>query len=107
MDESDIACEPGRFGVREPRGGRPAVDVKQLDLILVPGLGFDRRGGRLGRGRGYYDRLLSCSVAKRIGVAFTEQCVPEAPVEPHDMRMNCIVSPAGWSFVAADSAALD
>ena len=89
-------CERGRFGVREPKKRLPPIRISQLDLILVPGLLFDHRGGRLGRGKGHYDRLLSQSAASFCGIAFAEQMVAETPMGPHDVRMNCIVTPEGW-----------
>jgi 5-formyltetrahydrofolate cyclo-ligase len=66
---SDLA--PGSFGVLEPSAQAPAADPV-ADLILVPGLGFDCSGARLGRGRGYYDRLLSGFQGLRAGLCFNE-----------------------------------
>lgn len=88
--------EPGRFGVREPSAAAPLVPLNQLDLILVPGLGFDENGGRLGRGGGYYDRLLSRASGTRCGVAFDEQIGQDIPLEPHDELMNHILTPTRW-----------
>lgn len=85
-----------RFGVREPKSGSPVVPWKQLDLVLVPGLAFDRRGARLGRGRGFYDRLLVDCAGHRCGVAFDAQIVEAVPEEAHDRRMNSILTPTLW-----------
>ena len=87
---------PARFGVREPKSGSPVVPWKQLDLVLVPGLAFDRRGARLGRGRGFYDRLLVDCAGHRCGVAFDAQIVEAVPEEAHDRRMNSILTPTRW-----------
>ncbi len=69
------------------------VAPESVDLILVPGLAFTRDGHRLGRGRGYYDRLLArLPRTKRIGVCFECQLVDDIPTEPHDMRVDEIVT---------------
>jgi len=86
----------GRYGIREPRSSCKTVTLKQLDLILVPGVAFDLRGRRLGRGKGYYDRLLAAIRGHKCGVAFDEQIVLRVPVEPHDSDVNCILTPTRW-----------
>ena len=63
-----------------------------LDLIIVPGLGFDSECRRLGRGAGYYDRLLSESRAYKVGFCFDEQLLDEVCTEEHDVRMDCVVT---------------
>lgn len=87
---------PGKFGVREPVGTCAEVPLKQLDLVLVPGIAFDARGGRLGRGKGFYDRLLLGVRGTKCGVAFDEQLVDAVPVGPLDIRLNCILTPTRW-----------
>ncbi len=95
-------CDPltqvqaARFGIREPVEGCLQVSLNRLDLILVPGVAFDLHGRRLGRGTGYYDRLLSPFRGKTCGVAFDEQVVNELPVESHDVLLNCILTPTRW-----------
>jgi len=90
---------PGRFGVMEPDAGCPIILRNQLDLILVPGIGFSINGDRLGRGKGYYDRLLSGVSGFRCGVAFDCQIVTSLPVEPHDVRLNGILTPTRWQQI--------
>lgn len=87
----------GRHGVRVPGEACPMVDPAALGLILVPGVGFDPRGGRLGRGGGFYDRLLSdrSISALAIGVCFSAQVVGEVPREAHDRRMDGLATEAG------------
>lgn len=91
--EADL--EPGRFGIREPREGCGVVPMRRLDFVLVPGLAFDARGGRLGRGRGFYDRLLVSVMGTTCGVCLDEQMVPGVPVENHDIRVKLVATPRG------------
>ncbi len=72
----------------------PAVDPARVDLILVPGLAFTTDGLRLGRGGGYYDRLLASLPprTRRIGVCFATQIVATLPTEPHDQRVARVVT---------------
>jgi 5-formyltetrahydrofolate cyclo-ligase len=88
--------QPGHFGIREPREHCPTVQLNQLDFVLVPGVAFDVRGCRLGRGRGFYDRLLTAVRGTKCGVAFDQQIVSEIPVEPHDIQLDCILTPTRW-----------
>jgi 5-formyltetrahydrofolate cyclo-ligase len=86
----------GDYGAREPN---PAISpglARELDFALVPGLGFDKTGGRLGRGLGHFDRLLSETAAVLCGVAFAGQIIAGAPIEDHDVLMNYLVTPEGW-----------
>lgn len=90
---------PGAFQIPEPhRELRTLADrqvrAEELDLIFVPGVAFDRRGGRLGRGRGFYDRFLQQvrPDASLIGLAFECQVLDEIPVAEHDILMDKIVT---------------
>jgi 5-formyltetrahydrofolate cyclo-ligase len=87
----------GQMNVWEPRPHCPPIDIAALDIILVPGLAFTRAGARLGRGGGYYDRLLShpdCR-AERIAVAFDLQLVDHLTVEFHDQHIHQIITESG------------
>lgn len=86
----------GHFGVREPSPVCPGHPINLLDVVLVPGVAFDLRGRRLGRGAGYYDRLLTGVRGTTCGIAFDEQISGALPVEPHDMHVNCILTPTRW-----------
>jgi 5-formyltetrahydrofolate cyclo-ligase len=86
----------GEFGIREPGHECSELATNQLDFLLVPGLAFDLHGGRLGRGKGYFDRLLTAVRGTTCGVAFDEQIVREVPVESHDVHVNCILTPTRW-----------
>ena len=92
---------PGKFGVLEPASDAPE-SPGNWDLILVPGMAFDRRGGRLGRGRGYYDRFLSIHRdILRVGICFDEQLVSSVPSEDHDIRMHALITPSAILSFAA------
>ena len=81
----------GHYGIREPLA--PALlPMSQIDLIAVPGVAFDRKGNRLGRGGGYYDRLLDGFPGISAAVAFGFQILPHIPAEPHDRPVDRIVT---------------
>ena len=75
----------GAFGIAEPDG--PAADPADIDLMIVPAVALDQHCQRLGRGRGYYDRLLARCRAFTIGVAFDCQWVDEVPTDKHDAML--------------------
>lgn len=87
---ADTQWRVGQYNILEPVAERYDGTI---DLIVVPGMAFDSKGNRLGRGKGYYDRFL-CNHAKayRIGLCFTFQMIEEVPVEPFDWRMNEVIS---------------
>jgi 5-formyltetrahydrofolate cyclo-ligase len=92
----DADLKVGYFGIREPASRALDAEMRQVDLILVPGVAFDLQGRRLGRGKGYYDRLLAAVSGNRCGVAFEEQIVDAVPSEPHDIRMDFLLTPSRW-----------
>lgn len=92
--EMDIVV--GHYGIREPSDDCPSLPLISLDLVAVPGLGFDGNGRRLGRGRGYYDRLLAHVRGIRCGIALDCQILPSVPAEPHDQLLDCILTPTRW-----------
>jgi len=90
---------PGQFNILEPRRELRAqpdrlLDARQMDLVGVPGVAFDRRGGRLGHGRGYYDELLKRlrPDVPRIGLAYECQLFDEIPMLPHDVPMHRVIT---------------
>lgn len=87
----------GQMNVWEPKPQCALITIAALDLILVPGLAFTRDGARLGRGGGYYDRLLAHPTcrAKRIAVAYDLQLVDHIPLELHDQRVHQIITESG------------
>ncbi len=95
--DRDLERETHRWGMEQPVASGDPVPLHEVDLILVPGVAFDDRGSRLGRGKGYYDRLL---VARRgdclaIGVTVSSRIVGEVPLEPHDRRMDLLATEDG------------
>ncbi len=84
----------GRYGLREPVAGCRAVTLQEVDVVLLPGLGWDRFGGRLGRGAGFYDRLLAEPGwgGFRCGLFFAAQEFPRIPVDPWDVPLHAVVT---------------
>jgi 5-formyltetrahydrofolate cyclo-ligase len=80
---------PGRFGLREPPPHAPAIELAQIAVFFVPGLAFDRGGGRVGWGRGHYDATLAAVPgARRVGLAFELQLADAVPREAHDTLLH-------------------
>jgi 5-formyltetrahydrofolate cyclo-ligase len=84
---------PGKFGILEPDPATPSVAPGEPDLVIVPGVAFDRRGHRVGYGKGYYDRLLAVAEAPTLALAYGFQLVHHIPDEEHDKRMDYILTP--------------
>ena len=83
------------YGMLEPDAGLPVIEPRELDLVLVPGLAFDRRGFRLGLGGGFYDRFLPNVTVTTAGIVYAALIVDRVPNEPHDRRVD---------FLACESA---
>jgi 5-formyltetrahydrofolate cyclo-ligase len=90
--ETDIFT--GKFGVSEPLAGCEEIPLDRFDLVLVPGVAFDFSGNRLGRGRGFYDRILSASSGIKCGVCHDFQLLEKIPIEAHDAKVNFIFTPS-------------
>lgn len=86
----------GAYDIEEPTG-TATTDVDEIDLMIIPAVAFDRKGNRLGRGKGFYDRLLAESKATKIGVGYEFQLIDEIPAEPHDVPMNIVITQ--YSFI--------
>ena len=82
-----------RFGMLEPAPQLPTVEPAEVDLVLTPGVAFDRRGCRLGFGGGFYDRFLPTTGALRVGVTYDSCLVDELPASERDQRMHWVVTP--------------
>lgn len=94
----------GVWGIREPRADALMVNVNEADLIIVPGVAFDRTGFRIGYGAGYYDRLLLAAnpQSTRLSGAFDCQLVDAVPSESHDQQVDIIITPTQKILVAHD-----
>ncbi len=88
------SLQPGAFGILEPAAESPEVPLLEIDAFLCPGLAFDHRGGRLGRGRGFYDRLLAQARpgAQFLGICHDFQLVADTFSESHDVRMHAVIA---------------
>lgn len=88
--------EPGLWRIRQPPAGAETVAVDRMDAVIVPGVAFDHRGGRLGWGKGYYDTTLASSERPlRVGYAHACQIVHDVPCAKHDVPMDLVISDAG------------
>jgi 5-formyltetrahydrofolate cyclo-ligase len=97
LSETSMPLQHGRFGILEPCGALCVIRPQEIGCIVVPGIAFDSCGGRLGFGKGYYDRFLRQLPATtyRCGLAFGIQVVPCVPQAPHDICMHGIVTEQG------------
>lgn len=93
IETLDTGLTVGPYGIPEPIDGSP-FPLPDIQLVIVPGLAFDRRGYRLGKGAGFYDRFLQEHgfTGMKIGLGFTEQVVDEVPAEPHDVPLDVLVT---------------
>lgn len=99
----DASLKAGAFGILEPIGVSSPVPEEAIDLIIVPGVAFDRQLNRLGRGKGFYDRLLATLNVPKIGICYDFQLKDNIPAEPFDHKMDAILtesqyllSPSPW-----------
>jgi 5-formyltetrahydrofolate cyclo-ligase len=97
VDPNDgAALAPGPYGLREPVASTPEVDVEDIDVMLLPGLAFDRAGRRLGYGGGYYDevagKLRAAGRGFLVGLAYDFQLVERCPAGEADVGVDCVVT---------------
>lgn len=90
--------ELGSFHIEEPQGN-DMVDPDTIELIVVPAVAYDRRGNRLGRGKGFYDRLLAETRASKIGIGYEFQLLESLPTEPHDIPMDVVITPSATIII--------
>ena len=92
----DTGLKEDRMGVRNPTGGIP-VEFEEIDIVITPGLGFDRQGNRLGRGGAYYDNFFGHERVKaaRWGIGFDEQICDQVPHDQTDIPVQAVVTESG------------
>jgi len=98
---------PGRYGVPEPPARAAAIEPEEGDLVLVPGVAFDRAGNRLGRGKGCYDRAFPRAAPRPpllIGVAYALQLLDAVPHSDADRRMDAVVTEHALHWVGSEPA---
>lgn len=96
VGDPESELEPGVWGIQEPLPGRCApIAAADVDFVLVPGLGFDGRGGRLGYGGGFYDRLLTGMRAIRVAAVYSAQMIDAVPMSAHDQYVDLVVTEDG------------
>lgn len=96
---SEQDLQPGAFGIMEPTGPL-FTNYSSIDLAIIPGMAFDSRGNRLGRGKGYYDRLLArLPHARKVGICFPFQFVESIPADAHDIPMHEVVDTFAWKAI--------
>lgn len=100
------ALMSGKFGAFEPdlQQGNSVYPVEEIDIVLTPGLAFDPAyGHRMGRGKGYYDRLFASEKfrARKIGVAFEMQCLTGIPMDSHDLPVDELVTEERWIQISS------
>ena len=86
---------PGPRNVPEPDTSRcKAVPMERIDIAIIPGIAFDEKGGRIGSGRGYYDRLIPklAITTRKVALTFEEQIVAQVPMETHDKHVDIIIT---------------
>ena len=84
---------PGAYGLLEPDASCDVAEPEEIDLILVPGTAFDRRGHRLGQGAGYYDRILPMTQAVCAGICHDFALIEDVPCQAHDIPMDFVITP--------------
>lgn len=100
--EDDLTYGP--YHIQQPHEKNTReIALPEIDVVVVPGVAFDRRGFRLGRGAGYYDRFLKNlpQGIPLIGLAFDFQILDSLPLEPHDLSVTRVVTNSGWNLSAA------
>ena len=95
VDKFAQELKPGPRGVPEPNAARcKIVPIDRIDIAIIPGIAFDEKGGRIGTGRGYYDRLIPklAITTRKVALTLEEQIIPQVPMESHDKHVDIIIT---------------
>jgi 5-formyltetrahydrofolate cyclo-ligase len=95
VDKITQDLKTGPRGVLEPNAAHcKIVPLDRIDIAIIPGIAFDEKGGRIGTGRGYYDRLIPklAITTRKVALTFEEQIIPQAPMESHDKHVDIIIT---------------
>lgn len=96
--EVDTCYVKGAYGISEPEGEELAPEQVKIDIVFTPMLAYTDAMGRIGKGKGYYDRFfLRCNAAERIGIAYSMQYIQGVEMQSHDVRMQKIITEKGIS----------
>ena len=95
--DRDVSRETHRFGMEQPADEGACTPIHEIDIFLAPGLAFDRSGGRIGNGRGFYDRLLASkrSDAQVVGVTIESRVLDSVPMDAHDRYVGWLATELG------------
>ena len=95
--DRDVPRETHRFGMEQPADEGPIIPIHEIDIFLAPGLAFDGSGGRIGNGRGFYDRMLASmrSDAQVVGVTVENRVLDSIPMEDHDRYVGWLATERG------------
>ena len=95
VDKFAQELKPGPRGVPEPNAAHyKIVPIDRIDIAIIPGIAFDEKGGRIGTGRGYYDRLIPnlAVTTRKVALTLEEQIIPQVPMESHDKHVDIIIT---------------
>mgnify|MGYP000031203725 FL=1 len=95
VDKFSQELKPGPRGVPEPKADCcKIVPIDRIDIAIIPGIAFDEKGGRIGTGRGYYDRLIPklAITTRKVALTLEEQIIPQVPMESHDKHVDIIIT---------------
>jgi 5-formyltetrahydrofolate cyclo-ligase len=95
VDDTSRELKSGPRGVPEPDEGLcKIVPIDRIDIAVIPGVAFDEKGGRIGSGKGYYDRLIPklAITTRKVALTFEEQIIPQVPMESHDKHVDIIIT---------------
>jgi 5-formyltetrahydrofolate cyclo-ligase len=95
VDALEKDLTPGPRGILEPNPERcKVVPIERIDIAIIPAVALDEKGGRIGSGEGYYDRLIPelSITTRKVALAFEEQIIPQVPIESHDKHIDIIIT---------------